>query len=207
MTDIKFSLHCFAGDFTALSIMALSTEIGFPMTIRYLKPNNISEKIYKKSLTKTFPQLHVESKGELIILERTPTILKYIVSESKREDLYPKSIFDRSIIDSHMDILYQEMCPPLFIFKTYKEGHIELEEDDLQRIRTSINSVKIIIANVRSSIAGKLILTDFMLIPLLSLYNQLAKEEKMDVETDFLNQRTEFLNSNTKKVFRSPINY
>ena len=174
------TLHCFAGDAQSLAIILLADYLGVKLSVRYLKPINLTEKLYKQSLTKTFPMLQVEqSKGGSLFLERSNTILRYLVRSFNGQQLYDENAPNQqaALNDQILDTIYQEVLPPFFTIQAQITGIVELEDRDIAEIEKELgSSLKILDGSLNSVKNLSLSLFDF---PIFALMVSLQQYDKL----------------------------
>lgn len=142
----KLTLHCFAGDTQGLSVLLLADFLGAKLAVRFLKPINLTEKLYKQTLTKTFPQLQVEGPAGSVFLERSPAILRLLGRAARGPYAGSSDPFKAALDDQLLDSLHQDVLPPLFVLQAAHQGIVELGEaellepaKDLQRALGTLN--------------------------------------------------------------------
>ena len=175
--ESKFTLHCFAGDSQSLAILLLSQYLKAPLNVRYLKPINIMEKIYKSTLTKTFPMLQIEEGEKSTFVERSMTILRHIARRFDSGKLYnEKSAYSASVIDALLDSVYQEILPAAFTLHTAALGIIELDKSELAEIRKDLQALLKGLDRAIANLPKEVTLADF---PLFTLWLMLKQEPQI----------------------------
>ena len=133
--EIKLTLHCFAGDPQSLAILLLGEYLQTKLAMRYLKPINLTEKLYKGSLTKTFPMLQIDQSDKPLFLERSMSILRYLARSAKSNSLYNESKnYEACIIDQALDSIYQEILPSALTLNAHNLGILELDKAQLAEV-------------------------------------------------------------------------
>ena len=187
--ESKFTLHCFAGDSQSLAILLLSQYLKAPLNIRYLKPINIMEKIYKSTLSKTFPMLQIEEGDKSAFIERSMTILRHIARKFDSGKLYnEKSAYSASVIDELLDSIYQEVLPAAFTLHTAALGILELEKNQLADIRKELQTVLKGLDRAIANLPKEVTLADF---PLFSLWLMLKQEPQVSKSLSSLKNYTQ----------------
>lgn len=106
-------LHCYSGDAGSLAILLASDYLGASLPVRYIKPANTVERIYKKAATKTFPMLAL---NEDTMLERTPAILRYLARTFTSPAIY-EGLGDVTVVaDELLDELYYNYMPHIMLY-------------------------------------------------------------------------------------------
>ncbi len=175
--ESKFTLHCFAGDSQSLSVLLLAQYLQAPLNVRYLKPINIMEKIYKGTLTKTFPMLQIEEGDKSTFVERSMTILRHIARKFDSGKLYnEKSAYAASVVDELLDSVYQEVLPAAFTLHTAALGIIELEKTQLAEIRKELQTALKGLDGAIARLPNGVTLADF---PIFTLWLMLKQEPQI----------------------------
>ena len=133
------TLHCFAGDAQSLPIILLSDYLSIKLNIRYLKPINLNEKLYKSSLTKTFPMLQIDMKEGTLFIEKSNAILRHLArlspSNTINQSLDP---FKVSLVDQLLDTLNQEIFPVALTLFASNAGILDMEKTENGEIRKQL---------------------------------------------------------------------
>ncbi len=175
--ETKITLHCFAGDTQSLAIVLLGQYLKANLNIRYLKPINIMEKVYKSTLTKTFPVLQIEEGDKSTFVERSMAILRHVARTFDSGELYnKKSIHAASQADSLLDFLYQEVLPAALTINAHVLGIIELEGKQLSEIKKDLSDGLKALDRALLSIPKEVNLADF---PIFALWLTLKQEPQI----------------------------
>ena len=135
------TLHCFAGDAQSLPIILLADYLSLKLNVRYLKPINLNEKLYKSSLTKTFPMLQIDLKEGVLFIEKSNAILRHLArlspSDSINHSLDP---FKVSLIDQLLDTLNQEIFPVAQALFASNTAILELDKTESAELKKQLFS-------------------------------------------------------------------
>lgn len=163
----KLTLHCFAGDTQSLAVILLADFLGLRLAVRYLKPINLTEKLYKQTLTKTFPLLQFERPGvPALFLERSPAILRFLARLTKTSDdiLSPADPFRAAVSDQLLDSLHQDILPSAFLLQAIQGGIVEsdpaIEKQALADLKSALTSLD---KSLSAAEKFPVLLSDFLL--------------------------------------------
>ena len=173
MSRPNLTLHCFAGDPQSLAVIYFADYLNVNLSIRYLKPINLNEKIYKSSLTKSFPMLQVDLPSEPVFIERSNNILKYLSSlEHGKCYSHSNDIYKQSIVDQILDTLSTEILPSVFSSFGGNLGIVELEKEEHSRIKKDIfSNLHSFSLTIKKFENFELSLFDFQIIALVLMLN------------------------------------
>ena len=139
MAQPSLTLHCFAGDLHANAIVALSNHLELNLEIRLLKPINLNEKLYKSSLTKTFPMLQIDDQTGTVFVERVHAIFRTLSRLDKKQRLaHLKSPYQDSVNDMLIDDLNYNVLPSVLTSFAVAAGIIEMEKKDYEKVKKDI---------------------------------------------------------------------
>ena len=125
------TLHCYPGDGGSLGALLLADYLGAELSTRFLKPINITERIYKKSATKTFPMLDL---GADKMIERTPAILRYLARVHPSPALY-EGLGDHAVlVDEHLDSFYYIFAPSFALQAAHFNKLVQLSGDQAKAV-------------------------------------------------------------------------
>ena len=172
--DHKLTLHCFAGDPQSLAILLLAQFTEARLATRYLKPINLTEKLYKSSLTKTFPMLQLEQGDKSIFVERSMAILRHVARLNDNGRLYNEAnAFEASLVDQTLDSVYQEVLPAVMTLNAHSLGFLELEEEQLAEVTADLAACLPGLDRSVARLPARVTLADF---PLLALWLVLKRQ-------------------------------
>ena len=201
----KYTLHCFAGDMPSLGIILLAKELKLDVIIRYLKPINVAEKLYKPSLTKSFPMLQTTNQDTYFI-ERTPAILRHLSREASENKLYDekniKSCLSQDIL---FDFIYQEILPSLFVLNAEMIGVIEIDNEDRSLAIGTVFKCFPVLIKLTEKLEKEPQLIDYFLIPVIIMASRISKKLNLKWEKNILQitSRINYLDLKSKDVFKS----
>lgn len=178
MESNKLTLHCFAGDTQSLAIILLADFLGLRLAVRHLKPINLTEKLYKKTISKTFPMLQVEQPAGAVFLERSNAILRFLARSASARELHDDTTpFAAAQADQILDLLCEELLPPAFTLQAARAGIIELEAAERATIEAELAAALRVLEECLAGVAAlPLSLFDFSLF---ALSGALAQEARL----------------------------
>ena len=193
--EAKYLLHCFEKDAGSQAVLHLAEYLSSPLETRLLKPNNVNEGIYKKSLTKTFPMLAI---GEESFIERTPAILRFI-DRSKGASL-SSGLGDKApLADSLLDSIYFEFGQSFFALSAESKKLIQLEQPEIDLLtEKAIEGLKHFDQFFGKELELGINLADFLIVEVLSAIAEVEGLKKTFGEMKNLKKRLEKLKADDK---------